>query len=197
MDFFVGSGTTTAVAHKLKRKWIGVECDESFWDFYTVGDETKLGLLGRMKIVLSGDQEFKAVDKDRYAHLSKDINWKGGGFFKYYELEGYEDALRRAEYRTDARPLKKAYENPYEQYVFLADPKMLKALEVEAEEDRVRVNFSNLYDDIDVAETLANSRCQWIRRITSEFVEFENGEQVEFADIEWTSVRALIWWTRD
>jgi len=31
MDFFLGSGTTTAVAHKLGRKWIGVEMGEHFW----------------------------------------------------------------------------------------------------------------------------------------------------------------------
>ncbi len=32
MDFFLGSGTTTAVAHKLGRKWIGVEMGEHFLD---------------------------------------------------------------------------------------------------------------------------------------------------------------------
>jgi len=31
MDFFLGSGTTTAVAHKLKRKWIGIEMGEHFY----------------------------------------------------------------------------------------------------------------------------------------------------------------------
>ena len=31
MDFFLGSGTTTAVAHKLGRKWIGVEMGYHFW----------------------------------------------------------------------------------------------------------------------------------------------------------------------
>jgi adenine-specific DNA-methyltransferase len=31
MDFFLGSGTTTATAHKLKRKWIGIEMGEHFY----------------------------------------------------------------------------------------------------------------------------------------------------------------------
>ncbi|MBX0312230.1 MAG: site-specific DNA-methyltransferase, partial [Sulfurihydrogenibium sp.] len=46
MDFFLGSGTTTAVAHKLKRKWIGVEMGEHF---YSV-------ILPRMKKVLAYDK---------------------------------------------------------------------------------------------------------------------------------------------
>ncbi|KUO92083.1 MAG: hypothetical protein AT710_04725 [Thermocladium sp. ECH_B] len=46
MDFFLGSGTTTAVAHKLGRKWIGVEMGEHF---YSV-------VLPRMKKVLAYDK---------------------------------------------------------------------------------------------------------------------------------------------
>ncbi len=34
MDFFLGSGTTTAVAHKLKRKWVGIEMGEHCNEFY-------------------------------------------------------------------------------------------------------------------------------------------------------------------
>ncbi|HPW34813.1 MAG TPA: site-specific DNA-methyltransferase, partial [Candidatus Paceibacterota bacterium] len=43
----------------------------------------KVGLLGRMKIVLNGDKEFKAIHSPviRKPHLSKDVNWQGGGFF--------------------------------------------------------------------------------------------------------------------
>ena len=91
MDFFLGSGTTTAVAHKLNRKWVGVEMGEFFNEIYTdvvdVKDSkllkknkksiiynilkkkdstviaiNKVGLLGRMKIVLAGDKEFYAID---------------------------------------------------------------------------------------------------------------------------------------
>jgi len=54
MDFFLGSGTTTAVAHKLKRKWIGVEMGEHFW---TV-------VLPRMKKVLAYDKSGISKDKD-------------------------------------------------------------------------------------------------------------------------------------
>jgi len=54
MDFFLGSGTTTAVAHKLKRKWIGVEMGEHFW---TV-------ILPRMKKVLAYDKSGISKEED-------------------------------------------------------------------------------------------------------------------------------------
>jgi Adenine specific DNA methylase Mod len=54
MDFFLGSGTTTAVAHKLKRKWIGVEMGEHFW---TV-------VMPRMKRVLAYDKTGISKEKD-------------------------------------------------------------------------------------------------------------------------------------
>jgi len=97
MDFFAGSGTTLAVAHKLKRKWIGVEMADFFQEFYFNKGERKVGLKGRLKIVLQGDKEFTAVNKNRRSHLSKDINWQGGGFFKYHILEQYEDTLDNIE----------------------------------------------------------------------------------------------------
>jgi hypothetical protein len=88
MDFFLGSGTTVAVAHKLGRKWLGVEMGEHF---YTV-------VLPRMKRVLFYDKSGISKEKDvreRYNEQS------AGGFFKYYELEQFEDALRRTRYAED------------------------------------------------------------------------------------------------
>jgi adenine specific DNA methylase Mod len=132
MDFFVGSGTTTAVAHKLKRKWIGVEVGSFFYETYIdtievknsqlpmINDESimntiskkkestiitvkKLGLLGRMKIVLSGDSEFYAIHskQKRNPHLTKDLKWQGGGFFKYFDLEQYEDSLNNIKIKEE------------------------------------------------------------------------------------------------
>jgi adenine-specific DNA-methyltransferase len=79
MDFFLGSGTAIAMAHKMKRKWIGVEIGEHFQDV----------ILPRMKKVLFGDK----------SKLSKEVGWKGGGFFKYHSLEQYEDALENIFFR--------------------------------------------------------------------------------------------------
>ncbi len=103
LDFFVGSGTTLSTAQKLKRKWIGIEMGTTFSEFYY--DESdkkiKLGILGRLKWVLNGDKEFIAVDKKRCSHLSVDINWQGGGFFKYQVLEQYEDSLDNIEFKSN------------------------------------------------------------------------------------------------
>lgn len=107
LDYFAGSGTTLAVAHKLNRKWIGVEMDDYFNEFYIdTGNnkiERKLGILGRLKNVLRGDKKFIAVDKERRSHLSKDINWQGGGFFKYHYLEQYEDSLHNIEFAQEEK----------------------------------------------------------------------------------------------
>ena len=79
MDFFLGSGTTIAMAHKMKRKWVGIEMGEHF---YTV-------ILPRMKKVLMGDP----------GKISREVEWPGGGFFKYQSLEQFEDALENIEFR--------------------------------------------------------------------------------------------------
>jgi len=84
MDFFLGSGTTTAVAHKLSRKWIGVEMGEHFW---TV-------VLPRMKKVLAYDKSGISKEQD----VKETYNEKtAGGFFKYQILEQYEDVLDNLE----------------------------------------------------------------------------------------------------
>jgi len=110
LDFFAGSGTTPAVSHKLRRKYIGVEMGDYFETTYQEYDATsktwieKLGILGRMKNVLHGDVAFKACGKDRRSTLSKEIGWAGGGMFKYIRLESYEDTLNNLELkRTEAQ----------------------------------------------------------------------------------------------
>ena len=91
LDFFLGSGTTTAVAQKLKRKWIGIE----------MGDYFEHLVLPRMKEVLAG------FGKHEPCGISKEEKWQGGGFFKYHTLEQYEDALENIEFE---KPQKTLYE---------------------------------------------------------------------------------------
>ena len=67
LDSFLGSGTTTAVAHKMGRNWIGVE----------LGDHCDTHCLTRLKKVVSGEDQ---------GGISAAVNWKGGGGFKYYYL---------------------------------------------------------------------------------------------------------------
>ena len=180
MDFFLGSGTTTAVAHKLGRKWIGVEMGEHF---YTV-------VLPRMKKVLSYDKSGISKEKD----VKEKYNEKtAGGFFKYYELEQYEDTLRRVKYE-DSDLFDNPYEDPYNQYIFMKDLKMLEALEIDYENDKVKVDLSKLYPNIDIPETLSNLLGKWIKRITSDYVEFEDGEKINIKDLDYKLIKPLIWW---
>ena len=66
LDSFLGSGTTAAVAHKMGRRWIGVE----------LGEHAKTHCFPRLKQVVDGEQ----------GGISKAVNWKGGGGFKFYTL---------------------------------------------------------------------------------------------------------------
>lgn len=66
MDFFAGSGTTLAVAHKMKRRFIGIE------QMDYIESITK----ERLKKVVSGEQ----------GGISKAVDWQGGGSFIYAEL---------------------------------------------------------------------------------------------------------------
>ncbi|MBC7408861.1 MAG: site-specific DNA-methyltransferase, partial [Arcicella sp.] len=81
LDFFSGSGTTAAVAHKMKRQYIGVEQMDYI---ETVTAE-------RLNKVIKGEQ----------GGVSKAVNWQGGGSFVYLELkkhnENFVEKIRDAE----------------------------------------------------------------------------------------------------
>ncbi|MDL2288477.1 site-specific DNA-methyltransferase [Oscillospiraceae bacterium OttesenSCG-928-F05] len=66
LDSFLGSGTTAAVAHKMGRRWIGIE----------LGDHAYTHCAPRLKAVVDGEQ----------GGISKALDWKGGGGFRFYEL---------------------------------------------------------------------------------------------------------------
>lgn len=66
LDSFLGSGTTAAVAHKMNRKWIGIE----------LGDHAYTHCKVRLDKVIDGEQ----------GGISKAVNWQGGGGYKFYEL---------------------------------------------------------------------------------------------------------------
>lgn len=67
LDSFLGSGTTAAVAHKLHRRWIGIEMAEHC---YT-----------HCKPRLD-----KIIDGTDQTGISKNIHWQGGGGYHFYEL---------------------------------------------------------------------------------------------------------------
>jgi len=180
MDFFSGSGTTIAVAHKLKRKWIGIEMGEHF---YTV-------ILPRMKKVLAYDKSGISKEKD----VKEKYNEKNaGGFFKYYELEQYEETLANTVYENHYMFIV-GDKTPYEQYIFMKDEKMLRALEIDYENRKVKVDLNKLYPNIDIAETLSNLTGKWIRKIKEDEVEFEDGSKVNIKDLDYKLIKPLIWW---
>ncbi len=174
LDFFLGSGTTTAVAHKLGRKWIGVEMGEHF---YTV-------VLRRMKKVLAYDKSGISEEVEEY---------QGGGFFKYYELEQYEETLANCKYE-DGGLFNSPSKTPYQEYVFMRDEKMLKALEIDYENNKVKVDLDELYPNIDIAETLSNLTGKWIKKISDDEVEFEDETKIDAKDLDYKLIKPLIWW---
>jgi adenine specific DNA methylase Mod len=178
LDFFAGSATSVAVAHKLNRKWIGIEQGSYF---YT-------DCLWRLKHVLSGNS------KHEPSGISKDIDWEGGGFFKYYEIEQYEQSLRNVHY-SDSEPFMDLNsDNIYNQYVFLKDRKMLDKMELDYKENRIEIDFNEIYSNIDLAETLSNLKGKFIKRIEKDAVVFEDDEKVCFSEIDFQTIKPLIWW---
>ena len=67
LDSFLGSGTTAAVAHKMGRKYIGIE----------LGEHCHTHCIPRLQKVIDGTDQ---------GGISKAVNWHGGGGFKYYYL---------------------------------------------------------------------------------------------------------------
>ena len=176
-DFFSGSGTTLATAQKSGRKWIGVEMGGYFESI----------ILSRMKEVLAGQSNHEPCG------ISRDVNWQGGGFFKYFELEQYEETLANCVYENHDIFIAEN-KSPYEQYVFLKDEKMLKAMEIDYENNKVKVDLDKLYPNIDIAETLSNLTGKWIKKIKDAEVEFEDGTKVNTKDLDYKLIKPLIWW---
>lgn len=143
LDFFMGSGTTAAVAHKMNRQYIGIEQMDYI---ETVSVE-------RLKKVIDGEQ----------GGISKDINWTGGGSFVYCELKNdAQDFKNTVLEARDPETLSQLFEQAKKSSFlsYRVDPKKLKKSEFEklslAEQKQVLlelvdnnnlyVNYSEIYD---------------------------------------------------
>jgi adenine-specific DNA-methyltransferase len=73
LDFFSGSGTTPAVAHKMKRRWLAIEQMDYILDLPN----------SRLRKVIEGEQ----------GGISKAVDWQGGGTFVYAELAASNSAF--------------------------------------------------------------------------------------------------------
>lgn len=67
LDSFLGSGTTAAVAHKMGRRWIGIE----------LGEHCHTHCIPRLR---------KVIDGEDAGGITEAVGWKGGGGFRYYKL---------------------------------------------------------------------------------------------------------------
>ncbi len=181
MDFFLGSGTTTAVAHKLKRKWLGIELGDHF---YSV-------ILPRMKKVLMYDKGGISRQKDVKVFYNAQ---NAGGFFKYYELEQYEDTLRKTVYFKDLKESPTFQEDICNQYIFLRDMSIIDSQRINSESDQIFLNLDKLYSNIDLPETLSNLMGKNISRVDSNYVEFQDGTRIDLKRMDSRLVKPLIYW---
>lgn len=67
LDSFLGSGTTAAVAHKMGRRYIGIEMGEHAYTHCKV----------RLDKIIAGEDN---------GGITKSVNWQGGGGYRFYEL---------------------------------------------------------------------------------------------------------------
>ena len=128
--------------------------------------------------------------------ISKDIKtYQGGGFFKYFEIEQYEETLANCKYKDDI-PLNIKNENSYLDYVFMKDEKLLDVLEIDPElkDEKIKTNLKQHYPDIDIHETLSNLTGKWIKTIKQDQVIFEDGTTIDTKDLDYKHIKDLIWW---
>lgn len=168
LDYHLGSGTTCATALKLGRKFIGVEMGEHF---YSV-------IIPRIKKCLAGIQ----------SGISKECEYKGGGAFKYYELESYEEALNNCEYEVNSSKI----------LDYRKSKKLIKELN---KEKSIDLEMSGYRKDFDIFTSYSNISGLKIKRIFSKnnqnFCEYENSEVLNDKQISLSQHEKLInliWW---
>ncbi len=91
LDYHLGSGTTSAVAHKMNRQYIGIE----------QMDYIETVAVERLKKVIESEQ----------GGISKSVNWQGGGSFIYLELKKYNQSfIEQIEEAKDTKALLQIWE---------------------------------------------------------------------------------------
>ena len=200
LDFFAGSGTTLAVAQKLGRKWLGIEMGEHF---YSV-------VIPRLKKVIAGFA----------SGISKECDYKGGGAFRYYELESYEEALSHCEYvlkdschfepalaseeshRLEQHELYKGKDYAKAEAI-LDYRKSRKLIDRLNKGEIVCLDMHTEYrQDFDIFQTIANLMGWKIKRLFLdskgiESCEFDNDEILSIDSLDlakYPKLKNLIWW---
>ena len=189
LDYFAGSGTTAHAVINLnredggKRKYLLIEMGDYF---HTV-------LLPRIKkVVYSKDwRDGKPVSHEGSSH-----------FFKYYNLEQYEETLKNARYKDGEQLEIDSMKSPFEQYVFFGDDKLAHAVQ-SANNGKLKINLKDLYKDIDIAESLSNILGKPIRRRAANEVAFADGTTEKINPAKMTEaekqhfitlIKPYLWW---
>jgi len=121
LDFHVGSGTTSATAHKLGLQYIGIE----------QLDYINTLTIPRLEKVIRGEQ----------SGISKPVNWKGGGSFVYLELAKNNQTAKEAILKCEnLEELLKFFETMYTQYFLHYNVRIKQFKETISKEE----NFKNL-----------------------------------------------------
>lgn len=184
LDFFAGSGTTCAVALKLGRKFVGVEMGEHFYKV----------VLPRLKKVIAGFA----------SGISKETEYKGGGAFRYYELESYEEALANCEYVLDSPSFAEGDKGGECSIIdYRKSRKLIKELNKECDKP-ITLNMSGYRAEFDIFQTIANLMGWKIKRLfldkTIESCEYSNGEVLNAQNLDiakYPKLKTLIFWTSD
>lgn len=89
LDSFLGSGTTIAVAHKMKRRWVGVE----------MGEQAYTHCKPRLDA---------AIEDNDKSGITKAVDWHGGGGYRFFELapslinrDPFDEFIINEEYDAD------------------------------------------------------------------------------------------------
>ena len=159
LDFFMGSATTQAVAHKMNRQYIGIEQMDYI---ETVAAE-------RLKKVIAGEQ----------GGISKDVDWQGGGSFVYCELKNDAQEFKNQVYDALTSEqlielLKLAKQSSFLSY--RVDPKKLKETEFKqlslAEQKQILseiIDNNNLYVNLSDIDDVSNGISDADKKLNREF----------------------------
>lgn len=190
LDFFAGSGTSLATAQKLGRKWLGIEMGEHFYKV----------IIPRMKKVIAGFA----------SGISKEVDYKGGGAFKYYELESYDEALANCEYVLDSAVIASKQsersnpQNPQKHQAIIDYKKSRKLIKTIQKDKIAHLDMSAYREDFDIFTTLSNLNGSKIKRIFldnqgKQTCEFDNGDMVQIDSIDiqkYPRLKNLIFWEK-
>lgn len=159
LDFFMGSATTQAVAHKMNRQYIGIE----------QMDYIETVAVERLKKVIAGEQ----------GGISKDVDWQGGGSFVYCELKNdaqeFKAKIQEASSTEELTELLKfAKQSSFLSYRI--DPKKLRENEFKqlslAEQKQILseiVDNNNLYVNYSDIDDISNAISDADKKLNHEF----------------------------